>query len=265
MIDKLKKIDQLKDILSQEYKNIHLMEKIHEQMVLDWTYNTNAIEGNRLTLRETQLILEGITVGGKPLREHLEVINHKYAIDELERIVTSGEPISEEQIKKLHNLVLRTIDDANAGNYRNVDVRITGAAFRPPQFYKIKDQMFEMIQWYEKNRTSIHPIFLAAELHTRFVKIHPFIDGNGRTARLLLNFELLKNGYPPAIVKYENKERYYKALEIADEAGDHSPLADIICDALLETLQERLQHLQPEDTTQIELKNSSIPKKLRMR
>lgn len=251
------------DSLHEQLKTIHFsksyISKLKEQSVLDWTYNSNAIEGNTLTLRETQLVLEGVTVGGKSLYEHLEVINHSIAIDELEKNIYNRESLSESFIKRVHSLVLRTIDDANAGCYRRENVRITGASFIPPAAFKIPQRMSELIAWHEGSHDKTHPILLASALHTRFVRIHPFVDGNGRTARLLLNFELLKNGYPPAIVKFENRKRYYEALELADTQDDHTAFAEIVCESLRTQIAEQILATPDWEQAALETEDDSGP------
>lgn len=240
----LEKIDQLRKALDGVPQNAGLTAKERDHLNLQWTYNSNAIEGSTLTLRETQLIREGVSVGGKSVREVLEVINHENAIREVEKMVQSKSPLREEDIKHLHGIVLRTIDDTNAGAYRLTDVMVVGAVFRPPQFYKIKDKMAGLMGWYLQHPEQ-HPVLNAAELHTRFVRIHPFIDGNGRTARLLMNYELMKNGLPPAVINVENRAEYYDALRAADLRDDHTPLASIICESLIPRMEAMLQQ-QPE-------------------
>lgn len=192
---------------------------------VEWTYNSNAIEGNTLTLTETKVILEdGITVGkGKSLKEHLEVINHKEAIDYVEEIVKEHIDISERVIKDIHSLILKSIDNDNAGKYRNVNVMISGSKHTPPDSVVVPEKMTGLVQWYEENKEVLHPIQLAAEFHHRLVHIHPFVDGNGRTARLLMNLVLMRNGFPPAIIQIEDRLEYMEALEkasVKDDVGD---------------------------------------------
>lgn len=180
---------------------------LREKMALEWTYHSNAIEGNTLTLRETKVVLEGITVGGKSLREHFEVTNHRDAILYVEEIVSKQEPLNEWQIKNIHNLVLKGINNEEAGRYRRENVVVAGASMTPPDFLHLDEEMQQMIAWYE-SVGQMHPVERAAELHTRFVKIHPFVDDNGRTGRLLMNFELMKAGYPPAVIRKEDRLAY---------------------------------------------------------
>jgi len=175
----------------------HTLETLHDHWVLEWTYNSNAIEGNTLTLKETKVVLEGITIGGKSMREHFEVINHKEAIDYVEAVIAGDEAFSERLIKAIHQLVLKNIDSPNAGIYRHENVLIAGSLHRPPDFLYVPEQMTELVQSY--HAFTGHPVERAARLHVGFVKIHPFVDGNGRTARLLMNFDLMKSGFLPVI------------------------------------------------------------------
>ena len=213
------------------------VESIREKLMLDWTYNSNAIEGNTLTLSETKVVLEdGITIGGKTLKEHLEVVNHKEAILYIEDIVKEKEPLSERQIKNIHNLILKGIDDENAGVYRDQKVVISGAEHKPPEPFNIKPKMENLIEWYKNEGQELHVVERAARLHTDLVKIHPFIDGNGRTARLLLNFELMKNGYPPVIIRNEDRASYYESLDKAHTTGDYVDFIKIIRETLNRSL-----------------------------
>ncbi|MFH0736213.1 MAG: Fic family protein [bacterium] len=203
----------------------YTLQSLRENLILEWTYNSNAIEGNTLTLQETKVVMEGITIGGKSIREHFEVINHREAILYVEDIIKNKEPLTEWQIKNIHNLVLKNIDDKNAGIYRKSNVVITGAKFIPPDFLFVPEQMNALIDVHNNNYS--HPLEKAALLHTIFVKIHPFVDGNGRTARLLLNFELMKNGYLPIIIKKENRLEYYASLDKAHISGDYTDFINI--------------------------------------
>lgn len=186
---------------------------IREHQNLSWTYNSNAIEGNTLTLIETKVVLEGITIGGKSLKEHLEVVNHRDAIEFVESLVAKKEALNEWNIKSVHQLVLKGIDQENAGRYRNVNVRIGGTSFVPPGHLHVPEEMHKLMDWYEKETKNLHPIEKAAQLHNRFVTAHPFVDGNGRTARLLMNFELMQNGYPPTIILRDDRSAYYEVVE----------------------------------------------------
>jgi Fic family protein len=206
----------------------HTLKSLRENMLVEWTYNSNAIEGNTLTISETKVVLEGITVGGKTIREHLEVINHRDAILFLEELVKKNEPLTEWNIKSIHRLVLKNIDNDNAGRYRIENVIISGAKHRPPEHYLIKDQMEQLLKNCNGPWQKLHPVQRATLLHGDFVKIHPFVDGNGRTARLLLNFELMKKGYPPVIIKKEIRSKYYDALDLAHTTGNYEDFIHLV-------------------------------------
>ncbi|MEN1970375.1 Fic family protein [Lentibacillus sp. N15] len=206
----------------------HTLRSLHEKLLLEWTYNSNAIEGNTLSLKETKVVLEGITIGGKTMREHLEVINHRDAITYVEEIVQHKETLSEWQIKNLHRLILKGIDDAYAGVYRDQQVFISGAKHIPPAPFFIAEQMEKLMNWYEQETQQMHPVTCGAMLHAIFVGIHPFMDGNGRVSRLLLNLELMKNGFPPVVIKVENRLNYYEALDKAHTQKDYDDFIRLV-------------------------------------
>lgn len=203
-------------------------QSLREKLFLEWIYNSNAIEGNTLTINETKVVLEGITVGGKTLREHLEVINHRDAISYVEDIVRKEELFSEWQIKNLHRLVLKGIDDGYAGVYRDQQVFISGAFHTPPPPFKIQEHMDALMSWYNGEAQALHPIVRGVMVHAIFVGIHPFIDGNGRTSRLLLNLDLMKSGYPPIIIRVENRLAYYNALDKAHTTEDYQDFIELV-------------------------------------
>ncbi|MBN2652317.1 MAG: Fic family protein [Spirochaetales bacterium] len=211
-----------------------LVESLREKLVVDWTYNSNAIEGNTLTLSETKVVLEGITIGGKTLVEHLEAINHREAIFFIEKIISNREELSEWNIKNIHALILRGIDSENAGKYREENVVISSARHIPPRHYEIRFLMQQLIIEYSKKWKALHPIVKSALLHGEFVKIHPFIDGNGRTSRLLLNFQLMQDNYLPIIIKKEYRAEYYQALDIAHTTSNYQTFIKLIADAQIE-------------------------------
>ena len=206
----------------------HTFQSLREKLFLEWTYNSNAIEGNTLTINETKVVLEGITVGGKTLREHLEVINHQEAIFYVEDIVKNDEPFSEWQIRNLHRLVLKAIDDRYAGVYRDQQVYISEATHTTPPPIIIQEKMDRLMNWYNKEAQNLHPIERGIMLHVIFVGIHPFIDGNGCTSRLLLNLELMKAGYPPIIIRVENRLAYYNALDKAHTTEDYKDFIELV-------------------------------------
>lgn len=206
---------------------------------VEWTYNSNAIEGNTLSLIETKVVLEdGLTIGGKRLKEHLEVINHSAAIDFVENQVNHAGELDERTLKMIHYLILKNIDDENAGVYRSINVRISGSQHTPPHFLQVSQEMNELFTWYEQEKESLHPVKLAALFHFKFVYIHPFADGNGRTARLLMNLILMSHGFPPAIVKAEDSQRlhYYETLETASVQNNTESFIELISKCVEESL-----------------------------
>lgn len=200
----------------------NVLKTLQEDLLIRWTYHSNAIEGNTLTLQETKLALEGITVGGKLLREHFEAINHREAILFLEALARTNEGLTEHNTKQIHSLILKNIDDENKGRYRTGNVIIAGAEHKPPQGFEIPSKMEQFIAGYNVLRNTLHPIELASYVHIEFVGIHPFVDGNGRTARLLMNLELIKSGFPPVVIRVEDRLAYYRALDQAHTTGDNA-------------------------------------------
>lgn len=226
-------IDNKKHLLDQKRPfPTHTLRSIREHLIVNWTYHSNAIEGNTLTLSETKVALEGITVGGKTIHEHLEAINHKDAILYIEEIISRQEPLSEWQIKSIHRLILKGIQDEYAGVYRKENVLISGANHIPPDATQVQPLMEQFLLWYEGEGRQQHPIERAAWVHVDFVGIHPFVDGNGRTARLLLNFELMKSGYPPIVIEKEERAEYYAGLDFAHTEGDSAPFLALISKVL---------------------------------
>ncbi len=198
-------------------------------------YNSNAIEGNTLTLSETKVVLEGITIGGKSMVEHLEAINHREAILFIEELISNKEPLSGWNIKNIHALILKEIDNNNAGKYRTENVVISGAKHIPPKHYEVGNLMQKLIAEYQNEWEGFHPVVRATLLHGEFVKIHPFIDGNGRTSRLLLNFELIKNGYTPIIIKNEERARYYDVLDLAHTTMNYETFIELVSKLVIES------------------------------
>lgn len=219
------------------------LRSLEDSINLEWTYNSNGIEGNTLTLRETQVVLEGITVGGKSIKEHLEAINHEKAILYLNDLVKEDNPITEWNIKGIHQLVLKDIDNENAGRYRRENVTIKGATHTPPDYLKVPELMEKLVLNYE-NWNDFHPIIQAALLHGELVKIHPFVDGNGRTARLLMNLNLMNYGFNPVIIKKEDRLEYYEALDKAHTTGDYTDFVKLIVKLEKETLKKYLELLR---------------------
>lgn len=236
-VDKLKtELDSKRPIPKETLKSLK------ESINLEWIYNSNGIEGNTLTLRETQVVLEGITIGGKSIKEHLEAINHERAIIYLEDLVKDNKPITEWNIKSIHQLILKGIDDENAGRYRRENVTIKGAVHIPPDYTKIPELMEKLILNYE-TWNKYHPIIQAALLHGELVKIHPFVDGNGRTSRLIMNLDLMNHGYNPVIIKKENRLEYYEALDKAHTTENYTDFVKLINKLEMEMLNKYLELL----------------------
>lgn len=209
----------LKRLKSYRPLPVSAVRKIREQFEIEMTYNSNAIEGNSLTLKETFLVInEGITIKGKPLKDHLEAKNHKEALDYLYDLVSKDKKntFSEAMIRFFNQMVIQDIDKEWAGKYRNSEVIITGSKHKPPQAIDIPMLMSDLIKWFKQNSKNLHPVELAAIIHYKLVAIHPFFDGNGRTARLLMNVILMGNDYPLAIILKNDRKRYYNDLAKAD-------------------------------------------------
>ena len=186
------------------------LERLNEEFLTEYTYNSNAIEGNTLTLRETDMILKGLTINQKSLKEHLEVIGHKEAFEYVRKLVSENVEISEKVIKDINYLILADKKE-DSGIYRRVPVRIMGAAREPVQPYLIIPKMEELLEQYKNSKEDI--VTKLARFHIEFEGIHPFIDGNGRTGRLLINLELMKEGYPPIDIKFTDRLRYYEVFD----------------------------------------------------
>lgn len=235
--DYLNRIDEKKNkiILARPLPAIAL-QKINESIQIEWTYNSNSIEGNTLSLNETKLVIEnGMTIKGKSLKEHFEAMNHQDAIEFIISLSEKKKPLKENDILDTHALILDKIEKEFSGRYRNSGVRILGANFNPPNALKIDSMMEELIHWTNKESFDLHPIIKSSIFHHRFVWIHPFFDGNGRTARLILNLLLLKEKYPPIIILKNDKIKYYDALNKANQ-GDYSKLILLVIQAAERTI-----------------------------
>lgn len=212
------------------------LERLREAINVEWTYNSNSIEGNTLTLNETRIVLEdGMTVKGKSMREHFEVTNHHDAISHLEQLVVSDTPILEKEVLHLHSMVMLRLEKDFAGRLRNAGVRIIGANFSPPNALKVEGLLAELIEFINANEMGLSPIVLASVFHHRFVWIHPFFDGNGRTVRLAMNLLLMRKGYPPAIILKNDRKKYYDALNRAN-AGSYAKLVLLMAQAMERSL-----------------------------
>lgn len=216
------------------------VQRLYEDFMVEYTYNSNAIEGNTLTLRETEMVLRGLTVDQKPLKDHLEVVGHKDAFYFVVDLVKEKVEITESIIKQIHSLVLAD-KPMDKGVYRKIPVRIMGAHHEPVQPYLIEPKMYELLQDYKKDDRNIAEKL--AEFHIRFEGIHPFIDGNGRTGRLLINLELMKAGYPPIDIKFTDRKRYYDAFDAYYVKKDLSAMTKLFAEYLNARLNEYLKIL----------------------
>ncbi|MDR2179458.1 MAG: Fic family protein [Synergistaceae bacterium] len=208
------RVDELKSKLkSLRPLNETELKRIREEFMIENTYNSNAIEGNTLTLRETALILQqGVTIDGKHIKDHLEAIGHRDAFNYMLELADAASTLTERVIKELHSFVLMN-DAKNKGVYRAVEVTISGAAHTPPSPYLIHERMEALLNEYHGMKQSKHTLEAVAEFHLRFEGIHPFIDGNGRTGRLILNLELMKEGFLPVNIKFTDRNKYYDCFD----------------------------------------------------
>lgn len=214
-----------------------LAENLEEWLDVELTYTSNAIEGNTLSRMETALVIEkGIMVEGKSLREHLEAINHKRALEEIRELAKKGHQFLEERdILNIHALILKGIDDTWVGRYRQVAVRISGSNVTLPNYVKVPSLMKDFVRWLQSIQGE-HPVKIAADAHYKLVSIHPWVDGNGRTSRLLMNLILLQHGYLPAIIRKEERRRYLSSLEEAQLGGSRQRFYDLMIGAEDRTL-----------------------------
>lgn len=211
--------------------------RLREEFLIDFTYNSNAIEGNTLTLKETALVLEGMTIDQKPLKDHLEVVGHRDAFLYVQDIATKDISLDESVIKNIHALVLMDRPE-DKGVYRRIPVRIMGAYTEPVQPYLIEPKITELLAEDKLRRETMNPIERIARFHLEFEGIHPFIDGNGRTGRLLLNLDLIRNGYPPINVKFTDRKRYYDAFDAYYRDGNAGEMIHLIAGYVDERLDE---------------------------
>ena len=225
MHDLRKRIAAKKEVLdSKRPIPMSILHRLREDFAVEWTYNSNSIEGNTLTIAETKMILEdGITVGGKTLREHFEVINHDKAITYLEELADSTEEFRTIDLLNIHSLVLSNIIDDFAGRYRPGMVRIVGANFTPPNARKVPELLEGLVDYINNNPERYEILTVATLFHHRFVHIHPFTDGNGRTVRLAMNLLLLRAGYPPVFILAKDRKKYIRALNEANQ-GNYNTL-----------------------------------------
>lgn len=224
--------------------------KLRERFMLEATYNSNAIEGNSLTFKETYFVInEGITIKGKSFKNHLEAKSHHEALEFIYDLVENHRQatISQHLIRQLQSLVIEPIDKTISGIYRIGEVAVTGATHQPPSAIEVPYLMSNLISWFGRNQKKLHPIELGAIMHHKLVSIHPFVDGNGRTARLLMNIILLQKGYPLVIILKNDRKVYYEALSRADR-GDSIPFINFVASAVERSLDIYLETLVPTKT-----------------
>lgn len=203
------------------------VERLREQFMVEFTYNSNAIEGNTLTLKEMSMVLEGMTIDRKPMKDHLEAVGHRDAFMYVQDIATKEIDLTEGVIKNIHSLVLINRPQ-DKGVYRAIPVRIMGAYTEPVQPYLIETKMTELLAANKEREQTMHIIERIARFHLEFEGIHPFIDGNGRTGRLILNLDLIRNGYPPIDVKFTDRKRYYDAFDAYYRDGSAGAMVELI-------------------------------------
>ena len=228
------------------------VQKLREKFQIEMTYNSNAIEGNSLTLRETFLVInEGMTVKGKPLKDHLEAKDHHIALEYLYDLVSKDKKhtLSEILIRHLHQIIIQEIDKEWAGKYRNANVIIGGAKHTPPDALQVPQKMQDLIKWLNLQKKKMHIVELSALLHHKFVHIHPFFDGNGRTARLAMNLLLMQAGYPLVIILKNDRKKYYDVLDKAD-SGKYEPMVKFIAQSIERSLDIYLKTLTPANQKQ---------------
>lgn len=224
-----------------------LIKNLEEWFRIELTYTSNAIEGNTLTRAETAMVVDdGLTVSGKSLTEHQEAINHAEAFDFIQTLAhKKRQDLTARDILDIHSIILNKIDDTNKGRYRTVAVRLRGSETILPNPLKVSRLMEEFIEWLQSNNSD-HPVKIASDAHFKLVSIHPFVDGNGRTARLLMNLLLMQAGYPPAIVRKEDRNKYINSLEQGQTKDNLSNYYDLMLDALNRSLDIYLEAVEPE-------------------
>lgn len=245
--DSLKRIDEKKRKLDNSPLPVVLKNNLDEWFAIEFTYTSNALEGNTLSMAETAMVVEkGITIGGKTINEHLEAINHAQAIDFIRELAQKKQTdVALDDIFAIHKIVLQKIDDTHAGVLRKVMVRVAGSSTIFPNPAKVPFLMVDFMMWLHSQ--SDHPVIAAALAHYKLVTIHPFVDGNGRTARLLMNLLLLQQGYPLAIIKKEKRGEYIAAIEYARQTDDFTKFYSVIIDAVEYVLDAYLEAIEQSD------------------
>ncbi len=215
------------------------VEAIKEVFLVEHTYNSNAIEGNTLTLQETALVLQGITIDQKPLKDHLEAVGYKEAFQFMEELAKQNKPLSEYDIKSIHNLVLADRPE-DRGVFRRINIRIAGSLTNPVEPYLIEPKIEELLKNYQKWSKTMHVVECVANFHLQFESIHPFIDGNGRTGRLLMNLQLIQAGLPAINIKFADRRKYYDAFDEYAKSGSSEAMTVLVGEAVVARLREML-------------------------
>lgn len=219
------------------------VEAIKEVFLVEHTYNSNAIEGNTLTLQETALVLQGVTIDKKPLKDHLEVVGYKEAFQYIEELAKQDKDLSEYDIKSIHNLVLADRPE-DRGTFRRVNVRIAGALTNPVQPYLIEPKIEELLNNYKVWSETMHIVERVAIFHLQFESIHPFIDGNGRTGRLIMNLQLIKEGLPAINIKFADRRKYYDTFDEYSRTGSTEAMINLVGEAVISRLREMIEMIK---------------------
>ena len=253
ILEKKKRLDALRPLPAD------LIARLRRELMVEYTYDSNAIEGSSLTLRETRLVVEeGFTVAGKPLRDFVVARNHPEALRYVEELVQGGRVVDEAAVLELHRLVLKGVVE-DAGRYRSSGVTIAGATFLPPPSREVVPRMLELLRWLRENPDELSPIAQAAVFHYRFVQIHPFAEGNGRAARLLMNVVLMRNGYPfIANVTFRERARYLRTLSEAD-LGDMTPFVNFVARSVENALDVYLRAVEEPDVLSLSEASQLVP------
>lgn len=233
---KRERLDKMRPLTPGEVK------RLQDEFMIDFTYNSNAIEGNTLTLKETAMVLEGVTIDQKPLKDHLDAVGHRDAFLYIEDIAKKNVPLSESVIKSIHSLVLMNQPE-DRGVFRKIPVRIMGAFTEPVQPYLIEPKITELLSVNEERKETMNVVERIARFHLEFEGIHPFIDGNGRTGRLIMNLDLIREGYPPINVKFTDRRKYYDAFDAYYRDNDAGAMTDLIAEYVSDRLDEYLRIL----------------------
>jgi Fic family protein len=219
------------------------VEAIMEVFLVEHTYNSNAIEGNTLTLQETALVLQGVTIDKKPLKDHLEAVGYKEAFQYIEELAKQDKDLSEYDIKSIHNLVLADRPE-DRGTFRRVNVRIAGALTNPVQPYLIEPKIEELLNNYKVWSETMHIVERVAIFHLQFESIHPFIDGNGRTGKLIMNLQLIKEGLPAINIKFADRRKYYDAFDEYSRTGSTEAMINLVGEAVISRLREMIEMIK---------------------